>query len=103
MRQVAHLTDAAAAVETETFDSVDLQEVAGRSDELGQLARVFQRMAREVYARQHTPSKQVQALRIELNDVRQQDQVAEITETEYFRDLKSQADDLRKIMEECEN
>ncbi len=100
LRQVAHLTDAAAAVETETFDPESLTDVAARSDALGQLARVFQRMVREVYARQQRLQQQVQELRIELNEVRQKTQIAEITETDYFRDLQSKARDLRSIMEE---
>jgi len=99
LRNVAYLTDAAADIEAERFDPDSLAEVAARSDALGQLARVFQRMAREVYARQQRLKQQVQELRIELNEARQKSQVAEITETQYFRDLKSKAKDLRSIME----
>jgi len=60
LRNVACLTDAAAAVETETFHPECLAEVAARADALGQLARVFQRMAREVSARQQHLRQQVQ-------------------------------------------
>src|SRR5439155_26919518 len=52
LQQVARVTAAAAAIEADTFDPDSLGEIAGRPDALGQLARVFQRMAREVYARQ---------------------------------------------------
>ncbi len=99
LRQVTHLTDAATAVKMGSFDPESLTNVAARPDELGQLAQVFQRMAREVYARERRLKQQVQELRIELNEARQQSQVAEITETDYFRDLKSKATDLRKIVE----
>jgi DNA-binding NtrC family response regulator len=60
LQNVARLTDAAAAVEVETFDPDSLSELAARSDALGQLARVFQRMAREVYARQQHLKHHVQ-------------------------------------------
>jgi signal transduction histidine kinase len=52
LHQVSQLTDAAAAVETETFDPESLSGVAARTDALGQLARIFQRMAGEVRARE---------------------------------------------------
>jgi CheY-like chemotaxis protein len=99
LRNVALVTDAAAAVEAETFDPDDLADVAARPDRLGQLARVFQRMAREVYAREQRLKQQVRELRIELSEARQARQVAEITETDYFRQLQAQAQNLRDILE----
>jgi DNA-binding NtrC family response regulator len=51
LRNVAILTDAAVAIEAETFDPENLRDVAARPDALGQLARVFQQMACEVNAR----------------------------------------------------
>ncbi len=98
LRDVTRLTDAAAAVEAETFNPNSLVEVAARPDELGQLARVFQRMAREIYAREQRLKQQVQQLSIELDEVRQARQVAEITETDYFQQLQAKAQDLREIM-----
>jgi DNA-binding response OmpR family regulator len=99
LRNVARVTDAAAAVEAETFDPDSLADVAARPDELGQLARVFQRMAREVYAREQRLKQQVQQLRIELDEVKQARQVADITETEYFQQLQAEAQNLRGILE----
>ncbi|MBE9506868.1 MAG: response regulator [Chloroflexi bacterium] len=99
LRNVAFVTDAAAAVEAETFNPDDLADVAARPDRLGQLARVFQRMAREVYAREQRLKQQVRELRIELSEARQARQVAEITETDYFRQLQAQAQNLRDILE----
>jgi DNA-binding NtrC family response regulator len=60
LRNVTCLTDAAAAVEAENFDPHSLIEVAARSDALGQLAQVFQRMAHEVSTRQQQLKQQVQ-------------------------------------------
>lgn len=70
LHQVACLTDAAAAVESDAFVPESLTEVSERPDALGQLARVFQRMAREVCARQQRLQQQVQELRIELDEAR---------------------------------
>ena len=96
---VARITDAAAAVEAESFDPQALVDVATRADALGQLARVFSRMASEIYIREQNLKRQVQQLRIELDDARQAQQVAEITETDYFQQLEDKAQDLRKIID----
>jgi DNA-binding response OmpR family regulator len=99
LRNVACVTAAAAAVEAGEFEPESLADVARRPDNLGQLARVFQRMAREVYAREQRLKQQVQELRIELSQTRQARQVAEITETDYFRQLQAEAQNLRQILE----
>ncbi len=99
LEQVGYVIDAAAKVEAATFDAESLDGVAARDDALGQLARVFQHMAREVYAREQRLKQQVQKLRIELDQTRQAQQVAEITETDYFQQLQSRAEDLRKIID----
>src|SRR5258706_8984523 len=57
-RQVALLTRAAANLEMGTFELAELAPVAERSDALGQLARVFQRMAHEVAAREQDLQQQ---------------------------------------------
>jgi two-component system cell cycle response regulator len=95
LEQVNHVIDAAGAVEEGTFESDSLNPVAGRDDALGKLARVFQKMAREVYAREQSLRQQVQDLRVEVDEVKKARQVAEITETEYFRDLCAKAQRLR--------
>ena len=94
-RQVARVTAAAGAVESGDFDPASLAEVATRRDALGQLARVFQRMAQEVYAREQRLRQQVQELRIEIDEVKKTRQVAEITETDYFQQLQEKARRLR--------
>jgi DNA-binding response OmpR family regulator len=96
LEQVNHVIRAAAAVESGTFECDSLNTVAGRDDALGRLARVFQTMARQVYAREQSLRQQVQELQIEIDDVKKARQVAEITETEYFRDLCAKAQRLRQ-------
>jgi two-component system, cell cycle response regulator len=95
LEHVARLTEAAAAVEAGAFDAALLGDVAARSDPLGRLARVFQAMAREVQAREQRLRQQVQELTIEIDRARGAKQVAEITETEYFRSLQERAKSLR--------
>ncbi len=95
MEQVTYVVDAATAVESGTFDPESLDAVAARDDALGQLARVFRRMAREVTAREQALKQEVSELRIEIDAARAATQVAEITETDYFRDLQRRANELR--------
>jgi two-component system cell cycle response regulator len=99
LQQVDRVIDAAVAVEVGAYESASLDRVTKRDDALGQLARVFQRMANEVRAREERLKQQVQELRIEIDEARQAQKVAEITETEFFQRLRQQADDLRKIIE----
>ena len=99
LRNVARVTTAAAAVEAGEFEPESLEDVAGRSDGLGQLARVFQSMAREVFAREQRLKQQIRQLRIELDTSGQARQVAEITETEYFRRIQGEAQELRNILD----
>lgn len=98
LEQVGHVVNAATAVEAETFEAGSLDGVAARQDALGQLARVFQRMAREVYVREQRLKQQIQDLRIEIDQAKQAKQVSEITESEYFKSLHSQAEGLRRIL-----
>jgi CheY-like chemotaxis protein len=95
LQQVGRVTAAAAAIKANTFQPESLDEVARRSDELGQLALVFQEMARQVYARERQLKQQVQQLRIEIDHVRKAREVADITESDYFQQLLDKADELR--------
>ena len=95
MQQFAKVTAASVAVEAGMYKPESLNEVAARSDELGQLARVFQRMQREVDRRERRLKQEVAELRIEIDEIKKARQVAEITETEYFQDLRKKAGWLR--------
>jgi CheY-like chemotaxis protein len=96
LAQVELVINAASAVEEERFDSASLDAVAQRTDELGNLARVFQRMGCEVQAREQRLKQQVQALRIQIDDANKDREVAEITENDYFYQLQQEAKRLRK-------
>jgi two-component system, cell cycle response regulator len=99
LEQVDRVIDAAVAVEGGVYESASLDGVVNRVDALGQLARVFQRMANEVRTREERLKQQVQELRIEIDEARQAQKVAEITETEFFQRLRDQAADLRRIID----
>lgn len=100
LEQVSRVIDAAGAVEADEFDPANLESVARRDDALGQLARTFQRMALEVRAREERLRQEVRELRIEIDEQRQARKVAEITDTEYFKDLRGRAEQLRRIVED---
>ena len=88
LRGVAAVTSAATAVEAGDFDPSSLDEVGRRSDALGHLARLFQRMGVEVAARERRLREQVQQLTIAIDHRKKAAQVAEITESDYFRGLQ---------------
>jgi CheY-like chemotaxis protein len=96
LQDVARVTAAAAAVEGNAFTAGMLEDVASRPDGLGQLARVFVRMADEVAAREAQLKQQIRVLRIEIDQAQKARQVSEITETEYFQALQHKARELRQ-------
>lgn len=102
LEQVQKLTTAAREVESGTYAASSLANVVSREDELGRLARVFQKMVREVQAREDRLIKQVHELRIEIDEVRQDRQVTEITESEFYQKISAEADALRQIIAEAQ-
>jgi two-component system cell cycle response regulator len=96
LQDVARVTSAAAAVEADDFKAAMLADVVDRPDALGQLARVFLRMAGEVAAREAQLKQQIQVLKIEIDEVQKAHQVSEITETDYFQSLQQKARALRQ-------
>ena len=95
IQQVGRITAAAAAIESGVYEPESLNEVTQRSDALGQLARVFQSMMREVYAREQRLLQQVAALRIEIDETKKAREVAEIVNTDYFASLQQKAQEFR--------
>jgi HAMP domain-containing protein len=83
------------AEEAEEFEHKKLGSIAKREDELGQLGRVFQRMVREIYAREQQLKQQLQKLRLEIDDAKRARQVAEIAESEGFQKLQEEAKEMR--------
>lgn len=76
----------------------DMSKLYGGSthDEVDALAQVFELMVNKVRAREEGLKRQVQELRIEIDEVKKARQVAEITESDYFVTLKEKARALRE-------
>jgi HAMP domain-containing protein len=94
-RPIMNISDAAEAIESGTFSNVSLNATIDRRDELGKLARVFEKMAKEVYNREQTLKRQLQALKIEIDESRKSREVKEIVDTDFFKDLKVKAQHMR--------
>jgi len=98
LEQVSRVTGVAAGLEAGDAHLDELATVAARTDALGVLARRFMSMAREIQAREDRLREQVRELKIEIDEARQARQVAEITDTDFFRDLRDRAANLRRIV-----
>lgn len=94
-KPISTITDAAAAIEEENFDPESLQVVAWREDELGQLARVFQRMAVNVTDRQQQLKQHVKELDSEIGKFKKERQTTGLKETHYLQELLKKARNLR--------
>ncbi len=92
---IEKLANAASAVEDGSYEIDDLSAITSRSDELGQFARIFERMANEVHAREERLQSQLNALQIDIDYQKSAEQVSQITDTDFFKSLKSQANSMR--------
>ncbi len=88
LQQVERLTVAAAAVETQSFDPNSLDDLSQQPDRLGQLARVFQRMAREVRDREQSLEQQLETLQVSINSGQTSTLVTEIATSDHFQQLQ---------------
>jgi C4-dicarboxylate-specific signal transduction histidine kinase len=103
-RPIHALTSAAQALELEhdDFDSyvLELDQSLAKSthsqDDIGQLVRVFLKMAEEVRMRDQKLKMQVQELRIEIDETKRASNVAEITENDHFQQLQIKIQKLRE-------
>jgi MinD-like ATPase involved in chromosome partitioning or flagellar assembly/DNA-binding response OmpR family regulator len=101
LQQVERLTVAVAEIETKTFNPNSLDDLSQQPDKLGQLARVFQRMGREVGSREQYLEQQVHLLQVSIDEGQKQRLVTEIAETDYFQRLQKQANGNGKIENMC--
>ena len=79
-----------------TQDDIDQISTISGNDEVAQLSHVFARMATEVVSREQKLHRQVQELRIEIDRVRQEQSVSEITDSEYFQELQQKVSHMRR-------
>lgn len=66
------------------------------TDEIDTLAQVFSIMVSKVYQREQTLRRQVEELRIEIDEVKRKKQVEEIVETDFFQQLQTRAREMRR-------
>ncbi len=81
---------------SEAFVPASLDPIAQREDEFGQLARTFQTMGEQVLKREQSLKQEVQELRIEIDETKRSRAVAEITDSEFFKELQSKAARMRQ-------
>jgi methyl-accepting chemotaxis protein len=104
IQPIKPLADLAQRMTTDSINSevgveAELQQIeiiTKRTDELGQLGKVFQRMIREIHIREQKLKQQVQELKIEIDHGKRAHQVSEIEASEYFKKLQQEAKDIRK-------
>ncbi len=87
--------DTVSATEIRVLED-SLTDTYQRTDELGQLARVFQKMVREIYMRERQLAEQLKQLQVEVDQTQVRHQVSEIEESDYFQNLKKSAKEIRK-------
>ncbi|NDJ76202.1 MAG: cell wall metabolism sensor histidine kinase WalK [Chloroflexi bacterium] len=102
-RPVTALTKAADRIGEGDYDQ-DLSHLTpGRfSDEIGKLAEVFEIMVGKVATREQKLKQQVVELQIMIDESKRQEQVEEIVDTDFFRDLQSKARAMREGMQKRE-
>ncbi len=101
-RPIRRLTAAVEAMERGDITEDEINRLSGNEgrDEVAALSRVFAKMAAEVKAREAKLKKQVEEMRIEIDHSKKERQVAEITDTDYFQNLKQKAREMRERKKE---
>jgi len=95
---ILRLTSIAKLIEAGQWDKVgatDLEKVGGGA-EVGQLARVFASMTKQVYVRETDLRKQVEGLKIVIDENKRKKAVEEITDSEFFQNLSERASKIRQ-------
>ncbi len=64
-------------------------------DEISSLAQTIESMTAKIYQRERDLRRQVEELRIEIDETKRASQLEEIVETDFFRELKSKAKHMR--------
>lgn len=96
-RPIRRLTDVAARVGGGDY-AVDFSPLRQQRfrDEIGVLSEVFEAMTAKVRGREQALQRTVMELRIEIDESKRSQQVQEIVDTDFFRDLQAKATQLRQ-------
>jgi energy-coupling factor transport system substrate-specific component len=97
-RPLLRLTRAARLMEAGQLTGAQAAELKATEakDEIRRLTQIFGQMAQEVILREEKLRRQVEELRIEIDEFKRQKQVREIVETDFFRDLQAKAREMRR-------
>ncbi|MEM7594389.1 MAG: cache domain-containing protein [Cyanobacteria bacterium P01_A01_bin.83] len=95
VKSIRILTRAGKALQKGDFRPEMLAKTSRSQDDLGRLAFVFLQMAEEINNRERDLKSQVQNLQVEIDETKKEKQIAEITGTEYFKDLQKRAKRLK--------
>ncbi len=99
---IARLADAARLMAENRLtreEAAELERTEG-SDRVSRLSQAFGRMAQEVMTREEHLRQEVAQLRIEIDRAKMARDVAEITESDYFRELQQKRKRLRERRDE---
>jgi len=96
VKPIGALTKTATELEQGDYNLDELNQVSKSDDDIGNLVRVFTKMAEEVKAREQKLKQQLVELQIEIDQAKKERQVAEITETDYFQELQKKAKQMRR-------
>ncbi len=95
-RPVIRLTEIAERVGEGNYE-VDFEGLhkGNLRDEISTLAQTIESMTSKVYKRERDLRRQVEELRIEIDETKRESQIEEIVETDFFRELQSKAKKMR--------
>jgi nitrogen fixation/metabolism regulation signal transduction histidine kinase len=101
---ILRLTSIARWIEAGQWHKVDIAslEKIGGGAEVGQLARVFASMTKQVYVRETELRKQVEGLKIVIDETKRKKAVEEITDSEFFQNLTERAAKIRQKQRESQ-
>ena len=96
-KPIVKLTLAADAIGEDDYsqDFSALKSKGRFSDEIGKLVEVFAVMADKVRQREQSLKRQVEALKIEIDETKRHKQVSEIADSDFFRELQAKAREMR--------
>ena len=103
-RPIVALTRAAQRIGQGDYDQ-DLSAFrSGRfRDEVATLTEVFELMVSKVYQREQTLRRQVEELKIEIDEAKRQKQVSEIVDSDYFQNVQARAQAMRQRRKQADS
>jgi len=104
IKPILRLSATARDIELGNFDPNSLTDVTNRSDEVGQLARIFEDMANKIYAREQGFKDQLSLLQTETDKAKKAMLLTQMSDSSYFQQLlvkskrsRSRAEEFQKI------